>query len=286
MTSTALGWIFAGLAGVGCLYQLFALWALGRQFRAAPQLARTNAGVTLLKPLHGAEPKLAENLGTFLDSGLNSGHSGPVQMVCGVASADDPAVKLVENLRAMRPAADIKLVTDPRRHGSNAKISNLINMMEAARHDILVLSDSDMAVGPEYLPVLLAALDQPRVGAVTCLYRGRGLAGLWSQLSASTISHVALPDMVVGHVTGIESPCMGSTIALRRETLERIGGFERFADVLADDNAMGAAVRDLGLRVDIPPMLLVHTGAESSFGQFGLCAVQRLEQSDPGIGAR
>jgi ceramide glucosyltransferase len=220
-----------------------------------------DSGVTLLTPLHGDEPRLKENLATF----LAQDHGGAVQLVCGIGDPTDPARLAVEALRRDNPKADIALVADSTRHGANAKVGNLINMMAAAKHDVIVLSDSDMAVGRDYLGALLAALDQPGVGAVTCFYRGRGDAGFWSRLSAAIISNVALPDMVVGYTTGLARPCMGSTIALRRDTIAAIGGFERFADVLADDHAIGAAVAELGLSVTIPPLLLTHACAERSF---------------------
>jgi len=188
-----------------------------------------------------------------------------VQMVCGIVRPADPAGAAVDALQASHPEADISVVRDPTLRGANGKIGNLINMLPAARHDALVLSDSDMSVAPDYLAVVSATLAQPGVGAVTCYYRGRGDAGFWSRVSAGIISHVALPDMVVGYATGLARPCMGSTIALTRETLEAIGGFGRFADVLADDHAVGAAVAELGLRVAIPPLVLTHACTEPSF---------------------
>lgn len=254
-----IGIALAALAAIGVAYQAFALVVLGRFFRAQPA-APSGAGVTILKPLHGHEPRLKDNLGTF----LAQDHSGPLQLLCGMADPGDPARGAVEALQAAHPGADLALVCDPTRHGANAKIGNLINMAPAAKHDVLVLSDSDMSVGRNYLAVLLATLAKPGVGAATCFYRGRGDAGFWSRISAGIISHVALPDMVVGYTTGLARPCMGSTIALTRETLEAIGGFERFADVLADDHAIGAAVAERGLAVEIPPLLLTHACSESS----------------------
>jgi ceramide glucosyltransferase len=251
------------LASLGIAYQAFAWVRVGRFFsslaRAAPRGAEGDTGVSILKPLHGAEPRLKDNLATF----LAQNHGGSIQLVCGLTDPADPARTIVVALQGEHP--DVDLVIDPSRHGANAKVSNLINMVHEARHDVIVLSDSDMAVAPEYLTTLLAALAQPGVGAVTCFYRGRGDAGWWSRLSAGIISHVALPDMVVGYTTGLARPCMGSTIALTGETLERIGGFERFADVLADDHAIGEAIAALGLKVTIPPLLLTHGCAERSF---------------------
>ena len=164
----------------------------------------------------------------------------------------------------MLPEADVVLVTGPRAPGANAKIGNVAAMIPATRHDVLVLSDSDMAVNRHYLAALLAALDQPGGGAVTCLYAGRGDAGLWSNISAAAMSYTGLPNMVMALATSIAQPCLGSTIAIRRQTLEAFGGFERFADVLADDYAIGEAVAALGLKVAVPPMLLTHGCAHRS----------------------
>ena len=242
------------LAGAGAAYQLLSAALLGGAFRpAGAARLSSSAPVTILKPLHGAEPRLRANLATF----AAQDYGGAVQIVCGVQSATDPAIAAVDR--------DMTLVVDSARHGSNAKVSNLVNMMAAAKHDILVLSDSDMAVAPGYLSQLVAALDQPSVGAVTCLYNGRGDAGFWSRLAAMGIDTHFLPSIVVGRAIGLADPCMGSTIAIRRATLDRIGGFPAFADVLADDYALGAAVRRLGLTVAIPPLLVTHACADSGF---------------------
>lgn len=256
-----IGIFLAALAAIGVAYQAFAFVMLGRFFRTGGCPAISSEAVTILKPLYGDEPQLKDNLATF----LVQDHAGPVQLLCGISDADDPARHAVEALQREHPQADITLVADAARHGANGKIGNLINMMREARHDTLALSDSDMAVAPDYLATLLATLAKPGVGAATCFYRGRGDTGFWSRISAGIISHVALPDMVVGTTTGLARPCMGSTIALRREMLDAIGGFERFADVLADDHAIGAAVAGLGLKVAIPPLLLTHACTEPSF---------------------
>ncbi|NOW46250.1 ceramide glucosyltransferase [Novosphingobium sp. SG751A] len=251
------------LAGVGLLYQLFALGALGRFFAAPPAAHAPAQAVTILKPLHGAEPRLAENLDGF----TVQDYPAPVQIVLGTNTPEDGAAPVA---RALIAAHDnIAYYPGPRapeskRAAANGKVGSLIAMMPLAAHDVLVLSDSDMVVAPDYLMRINDALAQPGVGAVSCLYVGRGDAGLWSRVGAMMIAGQTLPNMVVGLVTGMAQPCMGSTIALRRETLDAMGGFEALADVLADDHAIGAGVRAQGLRVDIPPMILVHAGAESS----------------------
>ena len=257
-----IGWLLLALAAVGAVYMVVAGILLGRLTALGAAPTPRTTPVTILKPLYGTEPRLAENLATF----LTQDHRGPVQLLCGVGRADDPAIRAVEALRRAHPQAVIDLVIASARHGSNAKVGNLVNMMPSARHDVLVLSDSDMAVPPDYLSRVLAALDAPGVGAVTCLYRGRGDAGFWSRIAATGPSWQFLAGLSVGIAGGLAQPCMGSTIALRRKTLAAIGGFEAFADILADDHAIGQAVAVLGQRVAVPPLLLTHAHDDQTFG--------------------
>lgn len=255
-----IGAIALGLALVATGYQLFALGLLLRFFARPAPCTETGPPVSLLKPLHGAEPRLGANLASFLATGWR----GPLQLVCGANRADDTALPAARALARDHPGADIAIHPGPAAPFANGKIGNLAAMRPLATGAVLVLSDSDIAVGPDYLPRVLGALAQPGVGAVSCLYVGRGDAGLWSEIGAAAVSWWAMPNMVVGLATGAARPCMGSTIALRAETLAAIGGFEAFAEVLADDHAIGAAVAGLGLQVAVPPMLVTHADAEAS----------------------
>jgi ceramide glucosyltransferase len=124
-----------------------------------------------------------------------------------------------------------------------------------------------MVVSPDYLSGLLAALYAPKTAAVTIAYNGRGDAGFWSRIAAAGLSWQFLPGVVFGAAHGLAHPCMGSTIAIRRETLTEIGGFATFADVLADDYAIGEAVAALGLEVAMPAMLVTHASTERNFGE-------------------
>jgi len=258
-----LGYLFLALAGVGTLYALTAA-VLVTRFMARPSPApTTHPAVSLLKPLSGAEPGLDDALTSF----AALAYTGPIQIVFGVHAPEDPAADAVRRLQAAHPALDITLVADPRLAGGNRKISNVINMMAAARHDVLVLSDSDITVAPDYLTRITAALAQPGVGVVTCLYTGTGVGGIWSRLSAMAVSYQFLPNAVLGSSLGLAQPCFGSTIALTRQTLAAMGGFEAFADLLADDFEIGRAARKLGLTIAIPPMSVSHCCAEASAGE-------------------
>ncbi|WP_395333053.1 bacteriohopanetetrol glucosamine biosynthesis glycosyltransferase HpnI [Novosphingobium sp. BL-8H] len=262
IVTSAVGWALLLLAAIGVLYLAAATVALNRFLHGKADAYPGNEGVTILKPLHGWEPRLIDNLESF----IAQDHAGPIQLLCGVQRSDDPAITAVRTLQARHPTLRIDLVIGAARHGANGKISNLVNMMTEAAHDTLILSDSDMAVGRNYLSGVLAPLGQPGTGAVTCLYRGRGDAGFWSRLAATGSSYQFLPNLAFAKAHGMAAPCMGSTIALRRETLDAIGGFGRFADVLADDHAIGQAVERLGLSVAMPPILLTHAFTDAGFG--------------------
>jgi ceramide glucosyltransferase len=255
-----IGAAFLVLAGVGIAYLVFAGLRL-RAFReTAPAAARPEPSVTVLKPLNGEEPGLEAALETV----FGQDYTGEVQVVFGVQDPADPALAVAERLRARHPERDVAIVVDPRMHGTNRKVSNLINMSAVARHDILVLADSDISVGPDWLRRLSAELADPAIGVVSLPYSGAAQNGLWSRLAALGLTTQFLPSVVVGLALGMAHPCMGSTIALRREVLAAIGGFEAFADLLADDYAIGRAVRAAGYRSAVPPMIVSHACAESS----------------------
>lgn len=256
-----LGWLCLALAAIGSAYVLATAATVARFFAAAGGAGDPDMAVTILKPLHGDEPCLIDNLATF----LTQDHAGPIQLLCGVQRNDDPAIAAVEELRRRYPDSSIDLIIDPSPHGHNGKVANLINMSHAIAHPIVIMSDSDIAVPPNYLSRLLGALDRKGVGAVTCLYRGRGDAGFWSRLGAAGLSYQFLPNATFATAIGqLGDACMGSTIAMRRETLDTIGGFARFKDMLADDHAIGRAVRALGLTIAIPPLLVTHGSDEAS----------------------
>jgi len=257
------GWALLGLSLIGSLYMIAAAVTFRHFFARSTSAQRRSEGVTILKPLHGAEPRLADNLASF----LTQEHDGPIQLLCGVQRANDPAIAAVEALKARYPETRIDLIVDPTPHAANGKIANLINLEPHIAHEVIALSDSDMAVRPDYLTRLLAALDRPGVGAVTVAYHGRGDAGSWSRIAAAGLSWQFLPGVIFGTAWGLARPCMGSTIALRREMLAAIGGFAAFADTLADDYAIGEAIAAQGLQVAVPPMLVTHASAERDFGE-------------------
>jgi ceramide glucosyltransferase len=250
-----------GVAALGCIYALVAAYAVRRFVALAPVAPTANfPAVTILKPLHGAEPNLYENLARF----CVQDYPGPIQIVFGVSDRADPAIAIVREIVAAFPDRDLKLVTNSRSHGSNRKISNLINMAAEASHDVLVISDSDIVVDVDYLKSVVASLQQPGVGVVTCLYRGVAARGVWAKLSAAAIDYHFLPSVLVGVMFRLAAPCFGSTIAIHKDTLASIGGLEMAADQLADDYVLGAAVRRAGLDIAIPAYIVGHECVQKS----------------------
>ena len=253
--------IFAALALIG-MAQALAGWALVRRFAAQPrpEPARWPA-VSVLKPLHGDEPLLEDALASLCAQNYPA-----FQVVFGVRDAGDPALAVVARLRARFPACDIAVVVDATPHGRNRKVENLINMFSAARHDVLVIADSDVHAGEQYLRRLVAALQAPRVGLVTTPYVGlparRRLPAL---LGASGITHFFLPGALLARAMG-RRDCLGATMALRRETLARIGGLDALVDHLADDNKLGHLVGAQGLDVALAATVPATTVGEESLG--------------------
>ena len=253
------------LAGafVGCILMLLESAFVLDFGEEEPRGGGAQPPVTVLKPLDAAEPGLQARLSAF----RRQDYGAAVQILCGAHDADSPVVTAVRALQRQSADEPIELNVDPRRHGGNGKVSNLINMLPRVRHDMLVLSDSDIAVDRGYLRGVVALLGQPRVGAVTCLYHGVAGNDLWARLSALAINTHFLPQAITGLALKVTKPCFGATIAMRRSTLERIGGFAPFADDLADDFAIGTAVRSAGFDVITAPFLVGHCCFETSLRQ-------------------
>jgi ceramide glucosyltransferase len=245
MVSLAPSMITDALAVIAIGYVLVADWRL-RRFRGHVAVGEPFAPpVTVLKPLCGGEPLLEETLRSFFAQDYPD-----YEIVFGVRDPDDPARVVVERLMAEFPERHARLVADPRVRGANPKVSNLLNMLEAARQGVLVLADSDILVSPDYLARVVAPLADRRVGAVTCLYRARpAVRGFGARLACLHINHWFLPGVIVAREAGHTGFCMGSTIALRRDALAAIGGFAAIKDTLADDHRIGRMLADRGYRV-------------------------------------
>ncbi|MBI3512845.1 MAG: bacteriohopanetetrol glucosamine biosynthesis glycosyltransferase HpnI [Proteobacteria bacterium] len=248
MLSLVLTVVGAGLALGTIGYLLLALWCVGR-YRAVAPASDATPPVSILKPLCGAEPRLYECLRSFCTLDYPT-----YQIVFGVQDRHDPAIAIVERLIAEFPERDLSLITDDTVHGLNLKASNLVNMRGAARHDLLVVSDSDVLVGPDALRRVVGAL-APDVGAATCLYRAMPSAGFGPRLGALYVNDWFLASAVVDATLNEVDYCFGPLTAIRAEVLERIGGFAALTPLLADDFMLGRLVKQHGFEVVLVPYL-------------------------------
>jgi ceramide glucosyltransferase len=245
------------MIGLTCLvlaagYSVLALVAvLVWQLHRATAYSQPLPAVTLLKPLCGAEPGLHEHLRSFCQQ-----EHPEFQIVFGVRDPADPALEIVQRLVAEFPSLPIDVVINPQQHGSNYKVSNLINMSALARHDVLAMADSDTFVGHDYLATVTAPLRDPTVGLVTCLYRGVATSRIWSRFGAMYINEWYMPSVLLAWLFGYQGYVSGQTLCLRRDTLQAIGGLRAVANDLAEDYRLGALIRGLGLRIVLSPYVL------------------------------
>ena len=242
------------VAGIG--YFLVAMLA-ARIFIALRrvQLPPFAPSVTILKSLKGVDPGMIEAFRTH----CRQQYAGEYEMLFGVSSMGDPAAAVVGQLKGEYPDLAIRLVECPERLGTNGKVSTLAQLVPHARHEFLLISDSDITVSPRYLERIMVAFSQPRVarrrnpqpvGLVTALYRGHARATMASRFEALGIATDFQPSVLLSRILegGLQYG-LGSTLAVRREALERIGGFRALVDHLADDYELGARIAKKGYTV-------------------------------------
>ena len=196
-----------------------------------PPLPESNLPpVSILKPLKGVDPEIWESFCSHCEQDYPE-----FQLIFGVSEPADPAIEVVRKLQAKYPNLPIELIVCDRVLGANIKVSNLVQMLPAARHELLLINDSDIRVPSDYLRKAIAPLRDASVGMVTCLYRGAAAPTLGSRLEALGIGTDFVPGVLSARFLerGLRFG-LGSTLAFRRRDLEAIGGFEPLLDYLAD----------------------------------------------------
>jgi ceramide glucosyltransferase len=203
--------------------------------------------VSILKPLKGVDPEIWESFCSHCEQDYPQ-----FQLIFGVSDAADPAAEVVRKLKAKYPNLPIELIVCDRTLGANIKVSNLAQMLPAARHELLLVNDSDIRVPPDYLRKVIAPLADSSVGLVTCLYRGVASPTIGSRLEALGISTDFMPGVLSARFLekGLRFG-LGSTLAFRRSDLEAIGGFEGLLDYLADDYELGHRIASTGKKVEL-----------------------------------
>lgn len=234
----------------GLAYLVIALLgtrAFARHRRAVTQSSFT-PGVSILKPVRGIDPSMYAGFASH----CRQQYAGGYEILFGVSSLEDPAVTEIERLQAEFPVVPIRIIHCPLQLGTSGKVSNLVQMLPAAAHAFVLINDSDILVSPHYLERVMQSFADDSVGMVTAPYRGRAADTLWSRLEALGISTDFFPGVVSARwlEKGIRFG-LGSTLAMRREALQRSGGLESLVDSLADDYEMGARIAAAGYRVEL-----------------------------------
>ena len=238
----------------GMAYHLVCIWS-GNKFLqkkesgAAPDKV---SGISILKPFKGTDPGMYE---AFRSHCLQN--YPDYEIIFGVSDASDPAIEVIERLKSEFPKRDIRLAICAEILGTNVKVSNLVHMLREARHELVVVNDSDILVPPDYLARIASALSKPEVGLVTCLYRGRAADTLGSRLEALGIAtDFSAGVLVAQELEGGLRFGLGATLALRKRDLKCVGGFESMLEYLADDYQVGAKLAEQDLRVELSDVIV------------------------------
>ncbi|MCL2659982.1 MAG: bacteriohopanetetrol glucosamine biosynthesis glycosyltransferase HpnI [Acidobacteriaceae bacterium] len=272
--AVAIELITALIALAGTVYLVLALVGardFSRTWRSRALDNSCTPDVSILKSVKGLDPRMYDG---FV-SHCRQQYAGRFEIVFGVSSLDDPAVHEIERLRAEFPGCAIKLVECRERLGTSGKVSNLIQMQREASYGVVLINDSDIRVSPQYLARVMACFADERVGMVTAPYRGmteeltnQG-ATLWARLEALGISTDFFPGVLVARkLEGGVHFGLGSTLAMRREALERSGGLEPLVECLADDYEMGARIAAAGYKIELAPEVVETTVPAYSFRGF------------------
>jgi ceramide glucosyltransferase len=238
---------------VSIAYYTECLWSAARFLRDSRGIRAPQhfPGVSILKPLKGTDPEMYE---CFRSHCLQDYPA--YEIIFGVSDPDDPAIELVEQLKAEFPQQNIRWIHCAQKLGSNTKVSNLVQMLAQARYEYIIVNDSDIRVPPDYLRRVLPPLADPEIGLVTCPYRGVPNASLGSELESLSISTDFFPGVLVARsIEGVKFG-LGSTLAFRRRDLQATGGFAALVEYLADDYEIGRRIAALGMKVELSSVVV------------------------------
>lgn len=228
-------------------YSLISLFCATRFFIKNKPLPSNSSypAVSILKPVKGMDADSYDNFASF----CSQQYSGAVQLIFAAASPDDAIVPVIRQLIDDFTNHDITLVINPALHGPNHKVSNLINAFPQAKHDIIIVCDSDVSVEPDYLQSVATHFADPQTGLVTSLYRTSEVHGIATALEATGFTTEMVPNVLVARQLEGLTFALGASMAVRRAALESVGGFEVLAGYLADDYQLGNKIHRAGWRI-------------------------------------
>src|SRR6266436_2116944 len=231
------------LAAVPLIYYLVAISAAVRFFRGerARRLPEFAPPVSLLKPVHGVDFRSHVNFASFCIQDYPN-----YEILFCVNGMDDPAVPFLQQAIKDFPKCSIRILSNAPRIGSNLKVNNLILLAREAKHEIIVQSDGDVMVSPDYLKSVVAEYADPAVGVVSCFYRGVAEKNFWAEVEAVGAASDFFAGALVANLPGSVTFALGASVATTKTWLAKIGGYEALADLLADDYEIGNRVYRAG----------------------------------------
>lgn len=267
-----IGYIILGIAVVGTLSStvVFILAALGViQFRriarqereAVARLTSPLPPVSVLKPVHGAEARLKENIESFFRQDYPAGF----EILFAADEPDDPALPIIREICARYPHIPTQILVTGQPPWPNAPNYCFHRLTAIASHDILVTSDSDVEVSPTYLRDVVLPLLDPEVGAVTCIFRGKSAGGLWAGCDAIGMSVEFTAGVLMANLMEGMKFGLGPTIALRKDSIGRIGGYEACREYLSNDFVVGNFIYKAGFKVVLSSHVVDHISPPMTF---------------------
>jgi len=257
-----LAWLFLALLAGALVYSVLSIVAAFRYLSVPRPSAASTEPVSVLKPLAGLDEGLESNLRTFFEQDY-----APFEILFAVREKTDPAVAIVETLQKEFPNIPSRLLVTGEPPYPNAKVFSLAQMLAAAQNDLVVMSDSDIRVTPDFLHRVSAEFQEPDLGVATCPYRAVAGRSFWSQLEATSMNTDFISGILVARMLEGMKFAVGPTIVARRRVIHAIGGFDRLKDYLAEDFVMGKFASEAGYGVTLSSYVIEHHIGSAKFRQ-------------------
>ncbi len=235
----------------GSVFSLLTVGTVKRFFKRSAQNNHFTPPVSVLKPVRGLEKNLKHNLRTIATQDYPN-----YQVIYSVQDPQDPAYPIIKGIQAEFGSDRISVVISRVEAGANGKVNNLLGAMEAAKHDIIIISDSDTRLQPDYIRTIVNPLANPDVGCVCTPFKVTQADSWYEKMELLTMNADFMPSVMFAEVTGASNSCLGPSIAIRRSTLDKLGGLESLADYLVEDYEIGRRVWTSGQKMVLLPYMI------------------------------
>jgi ceramide glucosyltransferase len=268
MAAQVIRWVVLILAMAPLAYYVIATYCVWDYFRTVRLRGDASSGVvrpaSILKPVRGVDDDAYANFATFCRQDYPD-----YEILFAVADPDDPVLPVLARLQKEFPDRDITVFTNVPQLGANRKLNNLAKLSQEARHELLVISDSDVRVGPNYLREVAACFGDTKVGAATAFFRGVTRGSLGAEMEAMVLATESVPNALVARkMEGKVQFAFGWTMATTKTHLRSIGGFEDMVNVHSDDFELGNRISQQGLNIELLPSPVEMVFAPGTFGQY------------------